>query len=349
MKQRADGRWPKVVTINGEKKFFYSKEPTEKRAIKDINRQMIEYTEKQKKGRLFEDVAREWEEVHYPQIEYTTSARYKTYVNFIVDYFDGEYIKKIKTQDIQNFLMGLAETGKATKTIKDQLSVIRMIFKHAMIKQYIDSDPVAYTSIPKGKKAVKTKALTEEQVEIVKQSVDKPFGLFPYFLMYTGLRRGEALAIKYGDIDFEKKIINVEKSVYHKSNAPYNKITKTDAGTRTVVLLDCLAEKLPKNKNPNDYIFPGSDGGAMRGSYYARHWNKWRKVTGLDVTSRQLRHTYATILFEAEIDVKDTQHLMGHKDITTTRNIYTHIRENHKKETAQKINDYIQSENTIDK
>lgn len=54
-----------------------------------------------------------------------------------------------------------------------------------------------------------------------------------------------------------------------------------------------------------------------------------------------MRHTYATILFEAGIDVKDAQHLLGHSDISVTRNIYTHIRTNHFKETVEKLNTFM--------
>lgn len=341
MKQRADGRWLKVVAINGKRKYFYSSEPTEKKAIKDINRQMIEYTEKEVKGSFFKDVAAEWERVHYPKIEYSTMTRYKTYVSFAVDYFADFYIKEITAENIQSFLNGSAESGRSTKTIKDQMSVLRMIFKYAVIKQYISNNPTLYITPPKGNKSLKRNALTAEQVKRVEQSIDKPFGLLAYFLLYTGLRKGELLALQYKDIDFEKKIITIDKSVYLVGNRPHLKATKTAAGTRKVILLDCLAEKLPKRNNPDEYVFPGVDGGAMPGSFFTRHWRKWQKASGLDVTAHQLRHTYATILYEAGVNVKDAQSLMGHSDISVTQNIYTHIRETHMNNTANKLNKFI--------
>ena len=78
----------------------------------------------------------------------------------------------------------------------------------------------------------------------------------------------------------------------------------------------------------------------MGRSTFERHWRKYKEATGLNITAHQLRHTYATILFEAGIDVKDAQHLLGHSDISVTTNIYTHIRANHFEETVKKLNSY---------
>ena len=130
------------------------------------------------------------------------------------------------------------------------------------------------------------------------------------------------------------------KSVYHKSNVPHIKGTKTENGTRKVVLLDVLADKLPKGKDEN-FIFSIDGTKPLGYSAFQRRWDKYKKETGLDITAHQLRHTYATILFEAGIDVKDAQHLLGHSDISVTRNIYTHIRTNHFKETVEKLNTFM--------
>ena len=69
--------------------------------------------------------------------------------------------------------------------------------------------------------------------------------------------------------------------------------------------------------------------------------NKWKDylaATGLQITPHQLRHAYATILFDAGIDDKDAQELLGHANISTTRDIYTHISKSRFEKTAQKLN-----------
>lgn len=340
MKKRKDGRFCKVVTLHDKRIYFYSSEPTEKKAEKDIQRQILAYSEKEERGKTFKEVADEWEEQHYPHIEYTTAHRYRSLLNHVRDDFDSRYIKDIKPVDIERHIENFVFKQYATKSIKDQLSVVRLVFRFAYIKGYIASDPSQYVSPPKGQASNNREPLTDEEIKVVKNSIDCTFGLFPYFLLYTGLRKGEALALQYTDIDFENKEIHVTKSVYHVSNKPYIKGTKTQNSTRSVVLPDILAEKLSCGK-PEEYIFSINGDRPLANSAFERKWSKYCEETGLNITAHQLRHTYATILFEADIDVKDAQHLMGHSDIAVTRNIYTHIRKNRLHETAEKINKFM--------
>lgn len=342
MKKRADGRYVKTVTINNKRVYFYSTAKSERLAHKDIAEQMIAYTEAEKKGKLFSTVADEWEENHFESLEHYTARRYKTLLNHALDFFENHYIKSISAEQVEQFLQYFANKKYSTKTIKDQFSVVKMVFRYAYINGYITSDPTQHIKTPKGIAAVHREAITEEQMKIVEASTECTFGLLAYFLMYTGLRKGEILALQWRDIDFVKKEIYITKSVCHHNNRPHIKSPKTQSGIRTVMLLDCLAEKLKtiKTKNPNSYIFSDSDTPLTNSQFQCR-WEKYQKETELNITAHQLRHTFATILFEADINVKDAQNIMGHSDISVTQNIYTHIRKQRIKDTADKLNDFV--------
>ena len=121
------------------------------------------------------------------------------------------------------------------------------------------------------------------------------------------------------------------------NNRPMIKQPKTAAGCREIVLLDVLAEKLPKGK-PDDLLFPNEKGELMGNMQFQRKWEKYCKETGLKITPHQLRHAYATILFDAGIDDKDAQELLGHANLSTTRDIYTHITQSRKEKTASILN-----------
>ena len=343
MKRRKDGRFQKVITINGKKHFFYSTAATSRAAEKDIANQLLAYKEAGEKGKLFTEVAEEWENKHLPKLEYNTSRRYKSLLKHATSHFKGTYIKKVKPSDIERYLGDFAAKNYTTKSIKDILSVVRLVFKYAYINEYVTSDPTQYIQPPKGKKSVQREALTDKEIDVVKKSINCTCGLLPYFLLYTGLRKGEALALQYKDINRKRKEISVTKSIYHDGNKPYIKDTKTASGNRTVILLDNVAKVLPKG-NKNGYIFSKTGKEPMSNSWFQCQWAAYCKETGLNITAHQLRHTYATILFEANIDVKDAQNLMGHSDITTTRNIYTHIRENRLQSTAQQLNTFVSQE-----
>ena len=337
--RRKDGRWVKSKTINGERVFFYSMEKSEKKALRDIESQMVSYQGKIERGKTFQEVADEWEEVHYKTIQHQTEHRYKSLVAHVTDIFGEDYIKKITSNDIDLFLKRLAEQGYSSKSLKDQTNIVKMIFKYATIHGYIEQNPAQYISPPKGKPKVTREPLTDEQIRAVESNIDKDFGLLAYFLMYTGLRKGEALALTYGDIDRKNNTISVGKSIEHVNNKPHLKEPKTKAGTRTVPLLNKIKNVLPKGKK-NEIIF-NQDGGYMTATYYDRHWQNYKKETGLNITAHQLRHTFTTLLFEFGIDMKDSQEILGHSDISTTRNIYTHIRKNRLENTTSLINDRL--------
>lgn len=337
MKQRPDGRWLKRKSINGRLVSFYSTEKTEARAIKDIERQMLSYVEKTSSAAKFEAVAEEWKEKHIEKITHRTWCGYQAHYKRAVEAFGNCKIGEISTEDVQSYIDDLAELNYAHKTVRAAAQVMSLIMDFAVHpKRYIKKNPCAAVTIPNGLKKGKRELPTENEIEKVKNSVDKHFGLFAYTLLLTGMRRGEALALTDKDIDFKNKMISVNKSVYYVSNQPHIKTPKTDAGTRTIHLLDALAEKL---KGKKGYIFGGEK--PMTEQAFQRAWERYARESGVTVTPHQLRHAYATLLFDAGIDAKSAQMLLGHSDYKTTMDIYTHISESRKKIDFDKLNSII--------
>lgn len=189
MKKRKDGRYLKVITLNGERLYFYSSESTERKAEKDIQRQILDYKEKKERGKLFNDVADEWEENHYPKVEYSTARRYKIFLNYTREEFENKYIKDIKPIDIERHIEYFAIKNYSTKTIKDQLSVIRLVFRYAYVKGYISDDPTRYISPPKGEASKRREALTDKEIEIVKHSINCTFGFFCLFCIIYRIKK----------------------------------------------------------------------------------------------------------------------------------------------------------------
>jgi integrase len=343
MKRRKDGRWLKVVTIKGEKKYFYSSEKTERAAERDINNQLLQYQFDTERGPRFSVVAHEWIKSCEDSVSPTTYYHYDGMAKKLCAYFESYHLSEIESKHVQSYLSILSKQNYSGKTISNHLSVLKLIYRHGIVHfGFSGNDPTVYVTVPRARSSERRQALTEKEQETVANSIEAPFGFFAFTLLYTGMRRGEAIALKWSDIDFERRLITVERSATFPKNVPVIKLPKTEAGIRKVVLLDCLADELAKRKKKakgSDYVFTGKE--IRHNSWYMRRWREYQKETGLTVTPHQLRHTFATILFEAGIDIKDAQTIMGHADITTTRNIYTHIRSQRMQETANKLNDFI--------
>ena len=341
MKKRPDGRYCREIKIRNKFVYFYSSEKTEKQAVKDIERQLIEYKEKDRQGKTFSEVADEWSDYHFPTLEHNTLKQYRPALSDVTAQFGRFYIKDITSNQIDLYIRSYAKKGYAQKTVKTRLLMLNLIMKYAVINQYIINNPCLYITIPKNLPKKKREGLTAEEIDTVKHNIDKTFGFFAYFLLNTGLRKGEALALRYSDIDFDKKIIKINKTVEWIGNVPNIKNhPKTDAGIREVPLLDCLIE-LIEQKATDKLIFPNSNGELLRNGNFTRLWDKYRAETGLNITPHQLRHAYATTLYDAGIDIKTAQYLLGHANIQTTMDIYTHLSQSRQDAAADILNKFV--------
>ena len=342
MTQRKDGRWQKVITINGKKKTFYSTEPTEKRAERDIQQQLLSYSEKESKGPTFAEVADMWAREHFETLESNSLKTYRPCTRAAVEVLGSKRIKDISASDIRLALNRFAAQGLAQKTVKDRLLIINLICKYAIGHGYTDTNPCQFIDVPKGLTKTKRKAPPTVDRNTILRTIDTADGFFACFLMLTGCRRGEALALTYADIDFDGKIVLINKTVEWLGNVPRIKDhPKTESGTRVIPLHDELLKRLDRNAVPGELVFPNYKGELFSNSNVTRLWERYRKNTGISVTPHQLRHQYATYLYEAGIDVKAAQYLMGHANIQTTMDIYTHLSDDKAKDSAQKIEEYL--------
>lgn len=342
-KRKNDGRFVGTKTINGKKVYFYSSETTERKAQKDIENQLMHYESKKENKLYFNYIADEWWEEHTKHIAHNTEKYYHNSYILAKEHFGKDRITDITTRDIQRYIDDFADKGFSKKTVIARLSVLKLIFKYALIQEYIETDVSLYVKIPKNLPQAKRQALTPIEISRIISSKDLPFGLYAYFLLFTGTRKAEALALEWKDIDFKNKEVIISKSLEWLGNAPKVKAPKTEAGIRTISLPDTLLDELKKayKRSNSQYVFADEKGEYMHHGKFEYSWNKYIQEANISVTPHQLRHTYATMLYEAGIDLKDAQSLMGHSDIKVTQNIYTHISEKQRKKTAIKLNDFM--------
>lgn len=342
MKQRSDGRWVKKITLpNGKSKYFYSTEPTERKATADIAQQLLLYQEKQEQGMLFQNIAEEWEDKHFPTLQENTLKQYRAAKKDVVEYFKDKPITSIKPAHVSAMISQFASDGYAQKTVKARLLVMSLICKFAIISQYIEANPCQYVEIPKNLPKSKREDISKEESELIKKNYDKPFGVFALFLLMTGCRRGEALALEPEDIDWEKGIVHINKTTEWHGNKPYIKpCPKTEAGVRDIPIPEFMLNLLKPFKNQK-YLFANERGELMNNSQVTRAWRAYQKATGITATPHQLRHHFASMLYDANIDVKSAQRLLGHADIKTTMDVYVHLSETRKDSSAQKLIEYM--------
>ena len=323
---RADGRIRKSFTNSqGKRIYFYGY--TER----EVEKKMFAYREEEEKGKLFSTVAREWWYLETSHLSPSTAAGYKTSVDRAVEHFGQRHIKEIKTADITRYLHHLARRGLAKKTVKNHLIVVSRIFHYAVVECYITVNPAREAELPRGlPERKRPPALPSEEMIIQTEEV----WLLPYMALLTGMRKGELLGLRWEDIDLNNDIINVRRSVWY-GGGTHIKEPKTEAGKRRIPLLAALKERILTipHRPPHHYVF--GDDKPLSEKAYRYRYAQFQKQTGVTATVQQLRKSFATYAVSRNIPPDVFKVIFGHRDITTTLNIYAEVREDRIKEAGK--------------
>lgn len=282
----------------------------------------------------------------------------------VIPYFGTLQLKAVKPMHIQGFLASL--DGLSASCQKKCFDIAKAIFRTAEDNGLIYKTPIKSTDKTGGPPPKKVEPLTSDQARRLLKAVEgTKVWLFCLLALSTGLRRGEILGLMWEDVDFESSKIRVRHNKVFpatKGDAPVTELLKTDAARRYIPIPPQLRAALLKEKikSSSPYVLHMENGESLSKNAFAAMWRsvtsrtvgKDRQLgdeipgsgTGQCVVSldfrchpHQLRHTYATQCFEAGMDIKEVQYLLGHSTTAMTMQVYTHYRENCRAaETAQK-------------
>lgn len=322
LKKRPDGRYVKTMTDprTGKRVFFYGQ------SEREINKQIMEYQSEAERGRSYKKVSEEWWDQAEPTLAVQSIRTYNAARKRAEEAFGDTPIKDILPKDIAALLKKLANQGYSQKTVSNQRMVINLVFKHAIIVNDVQFNACASVETPKGLPKEKRGAASKEDEETI-LNLDEIW-LLPYIAIMTGMRKGEILALQWKDIDFENNVIYVTKSVAHDGDRPIIKPPKTEAGNRIVPMLQKLRERLLacEKRIPDNYIISDDGKTPLGNKRYTTLYNRFRAETGVTCAAHRLRHSFATKAYEGDVPAKSLQHIIGHKQISTTLDMYTDFR-----------------------
>lgn len=316
---RTDGRYCKTITDPNTHKRVYFYGATER----ECNLKILKYNDELEKGRFFKDVADEWWDFEVEKLSPSTIKGYRCATERVVKHFGKHRISDLTASDINQFLMSLARKKYAKKTVKNHKIIINRIFHFAVVSGDIKHNPATDAELPRNLSEKKRHPASESDEAIIRNTLD--IWILPYMALTTGLRKGELLGLRWEDVDLKTNMLHVKRSVWYGPKANI-KSPKTEAGTRKVPIIAPLGEELAKRQgNPRHYIFGGAE--PMTDKAYRYQYKKFQQQTGITATAQRLRKSYATLAVGANVPPDVLKSIFGHKDISTTLNLYAEVRD----------------------
>lgn len=336
--QRPDGLFESIRKINGKRVAFRG------HSCREVDRKILEYRESLERGRTLQEVLDCWERDTEKSVSESTRMAYKApAADFLAFMGQRKRVKEIKPIDVERYMLSCKERGYKAGTVKMRLTVCKLILRYAVIKGDIDVSPAAEIGMPRKIEKNKRGALTREQIAAVAK-YRGPGYLMGIAFLFTGCRRGELMALRYEDIDRKNRTISISRKVSYVGTPVVEDHTKTEAGIRSVPLLAPLDVVLPRDRV--GLIFHDGNGGLMGKREIADQWRKFVEGVGLpdNITPHWLRHSFATICYDAGLDPKSTASILGHADEKITMQIYTHLSKTREQANAEKLEAFLQKE-----
>lgn len=298
---------------------------------------------------------------HYEQSVKGSTFKTQTMVitNHILPVFGDKFVDKISVASCQKAVNDWVDKFK---TFRNMVSLTGMIFNYGVSLGLLDSNPMDRTIKPTMKKQPKLdfenfysrdelitlfNAIEDEDIQIK---------LMYRILAFTGLRKGEVFGLFWSDLDFEENTLTVNRTVARGKNGKTLQSPKTVKSNRKISLDDNTVKlfklwkfeqrkrllSLGLAKVIDTAVFTNVKGEVYDPNQFNRIHKNIIEAHGLkDITVHGFRHTHCSLLFESGASIKEVQERLGHTNIKTTLDIYTHVTEQTKEKTAEKFAKYV--------
>lgn len=340
---------------------------TKKEAVLAASKLEIELSEgkiEKPKDIKYGDVYQEWLPAYENTVrESTLLSTTNIFKNHILNHFSDKKINTITVSEIQTIVNKWFDI--APVNFKKWFYYTGKIFEYAIKMGYLDKNPCRLVTLPKNKKEFAEKKLLfwdKRQLDtffkcLYDMDDDKKFVFFR-LLAFSGMRRGECLALTWEDINFKENTIDINKTIsqginrYQVINPP-----KTKKSMRKIIMdqktMDYLYKwKMEQRKQMLNYGFNTLNKKQMLFTTRNNTMlplsapSKWLKlvIAKYDLPSIKIhgfRHSHASALFASGATIKEVQERLGHEDAQTTLNVYTHVTSNQNKDVVVKLESYL--------
>ena len=252
---------------------------------------------------------------------------------FITPHLGHIRLARLTPEDVENMGRSLAAAGRSTNSQRLARTILRRSLNQAERRGYVNRNVVALTDAPHVEVAERPTLSADQAKQLLAELSGDPLHALYTVSIHTGLRQGEALTLRWSDVDFESGTIQVTGRSTGKARVRTE--PKTDRSRRTVALtpqatealrMQQVRQNLEGSAGTLDLVFTSSRGTALFDSNIRRHWQKVSSKLGLPPMHwHDLRHSAATIMLAQGVPIEVVSRVLGHASIRITADIYGHV------------------------
>ncbi len=353
---RKDGRWEASLKIEatGKRKSVYGK------TRKEVVDKLDQMKQEQKQGILatgarqtFKQYLEQWfEDVQKPTLRPSTIERYQFCISkHILPALGHVQLQKLTAQQIQSFYNSKRKAGMAPGSVVTLHKVIHKALDNAVHWRLISYNASDNITLPHNSES-KAQAFTVEQVHtLLHAAKGHELEAMIVLLLDTGMRHGEVNALRWDDLDLEKKTVFIHRTVSRLKQGQVEGETKTESSERTITLSASVVPVLKAHRAKQNerklrlggswhdlnLVFPSSVGTHFEKSNMRRRFHSLLDKAGLPcIRIHDLRHTAITLMMEMGLNQKAIQERVGHIDMKMTWK-YTHVSQQMQEEIASRM------------
>lgn len=318
-------------------------------------------------------VCYEWLSAAKESVRSTTYKNYDNIVNGVfVPYFKkhDKQIADVTTGDIQKFIKAQLDRGISARSVCAYVLQLGVVFHYAIDMEYLDKNPIDRCRLPRVETRNATIYDTDELNALISASKGTRLETPILLASMYGLRAGEVCGLRFQDIDYEKKRIYIRgvvvtiKDENGKQVNVYRESPKTNSSVRMFELTDKMADYFKQKEEDvkhqkevcgssyemewDGFICVGKTGHPLMPQHLSASFHRFLLSHKMRlIRFHDLRHSNATLLFASGASLKEIQGWLGHSKITTTANIYVHLKDDANHELVRSVDSLIKVDNGV--